>query len=112
VQPISFGFSAPPQLFDILLVLVIALSLLSFCPERNKRLIALAFGVPIGVLSLGGHLFPGGRTSDRCGSPAACKTLCPNVAFTNHGETTLGAGFFTSPRRIMKKQGGRSGVQQ
>jgi hypothetical protein len=57
VQPISFGFSTPPQLFDALLVLVTVALLLSFCPDKNRRLAALAFGIPTGILSLGGHLF-------------------------------------------------------
>src|SRR5262245_54884159 len=57
VQPVSFGFSAPPQLFDAFLMLVTVALLLSFCPDRNRRLAAIAFGVPTGLLSLGGHLF-------------------------------------------------------
>jgi hypothetical protein len=57
VQPISFGFSTPPQLFDVFLMLVTVALLLSFCPDKNKRLIALALGIPTGLLSLGGHLF-------------------------------------------------------
>src|SRR5262249_19613619 len=60
VQPISFGFSTPPQLFDALLVLVTVALLLSFCPDKDKRLAAVAFGLPIGLLSLGGHLFVAG----------------------------------------------------
>lgn len=56
VQPISFGFSTPPQLFDALLMLVTVALLLSFCPDKKKRLVAIAFGIPTGVLSLGGHL--------------------------------------------------------
>jgi hypothetical protein len=58
VQPISFGFSTTPQFFDVCLVLVAVALLLSFCPTRNKRLVALAFCIPAGVLSLGGHLIP------------------------------------------------------
>jgi hypothetical protein len=57
VQPISFGYSTPPQLFDALLMLVTVALLLSFCPDKNRRLAALAFGIPTGLLSLGGHLF-------------------------------------------------------
>jgi hypothetical protein len=56
VQPISFGFSTPPQLFDVLLMLVTVALLLSFCGDRNKRVAAIAFGIPTGLLSLGGHL--------------------------------------------------------
>ena len=33
VQPVSFGFSAPPQLFDAFLMLVTVALLLSFCPD-------------------------------------------------------------------------------
>lgn len=57
VQPISFGFSTPPQLFDAFLMLVTVALLLSFCPDKRKRLVAIAFGIPTGLLSLGGHLF-------------------------------------------------------
>jgi hypothetical protein len=57
VQPVSFGSSTPPQLFDGLLMLVTVALLLSFCPEKNKRLMAIAFGIPTCLLSLGGHLF-------------------------------------------------------
>src|SRR4051794_26216662 len=56
VQPISFGFSTPPQLFDAFLMLVTVALLLSFCPDRKKRLVALTLGIPTGLLSLGGHL--------------------------------------------------------
>jgi hypothetical protein len=56
VQPISFGFSTPPPLFDAFLMLVTIALLLSFCPEKRKRLAALVFAVPAGLLSLGGHL--------------------------------------------------------
>jgi voltage-gated potassium channel len=57
VQPISFGFSTQPQLFDAFLILVTIALLLSFCPDRNRRLVALIFGVPTGLLALGGQLF-------------------------------------------------------
>jgi hypothetical protein len=60
VQPISFGFSTPPQLFDVFLVLVTIALLLSFSPDKGKRLAAVAFGIPTGLLSLGGHLFAAG----------------------------------------------------
>ena len=60
VQPISFGFSTPPQLFDVFLLLVTVALLLSFCSDRKKRLVAITFGVPIGLLSLGGYLFAAG----------------------------------------------------
>jgi hypothetical protein len=56
VQPVSLGFSTSPALFDALLMLVTVALLLSFCPERKRRLAALAFGVPAGLLSFGGHL--------------------------------------------------------
>src|SRR4051794_23917259 len=59
VQPVSFGFSAPPQRFDALLMLVTVALLLSFCPDRKRRLAAIAFGIPTGLLSLGGHLLAG-----------------------------------------------------
>jgi hypothetical protein len=58
VQPVSFGFAGPPELFDAFLVLVTVALLLSFCPDRNRRVAAIAFGVPTGLLSLGGHLLP------------------------------------------------------
>jgi hypothetical protein len=63
VQPVSFGFSTPPQVFDAFLMLVTAALLLSFCPERKRRLAAIAFGVPTGLLSLGGHLLAGRPTN-------------------------------------------------
>jgi hypothetical protein len=56
VQPISFGFSTPAQLFDVFLMLVTIALLLSFCADKNRRLAAIAFGIPTGLLSLGGHL--------------------------------------------------------
>jgi len=56
VQPISFGFSTPLQLFDAFLMLVTVALLLSFCPDKNRRFVALAFGIPTGLLSQGGHL--------------------------------------------------------
>jgi hypothetical protein len=56
VQPISLGFSTPPQLFDAFLVLVTVALLLSFCPDKNRRLVAIAFGIPVCLLSLGSHL--------------------------------------------------------
>jgi Ion channel len=56
VQPVSFGLSTPPQLSDAFLMLVTVALLLSFCADRNRRRVAIAFGVPIGLLSLGGHL--------------------------------------------------------
>jgi hypothetical protein len=56
VQPLSFGFSTTPQMFDIFLMLVTVALLLSFCPHRNKRLVASAFGIPTGLLLLVGHL--------------------------------------------------------
>jgi hypothetical protein len=62
VQPVTFGFSTPPQLFDAFLVLVTFALLLSFCPDKNKRLLAVAFGIPTGLLSLGGHLIAAHNT--------------------------------------------------
>src|SRR5262249_23159083 len=59
VQPVTFGFSTPPQLFDVFLMLVTVAVLLSFCPEKNKRTVAIALGIPTGLLSLGGHLVAG-----------------------------------------------------
>lgn len=55
VQPVSLGFSTLPQLFDAFLMLVTVALLLSLCPDKNKRLVALALGIPTGLLSLGGH---------------------------------------------------------
>lgn len=63
VQPISFGLSTPPQLFDVFLILVTIALLLSFSPDKNRRLVAIAFGIPTGLLSLGGHLL-GGQPSN------------------------------------------------
>jgi hypothetical protein len=57
VQPLSFGFSTPPQLFDAFLMLVTMTLLLSFCQDKNKRLVAIAFGIPTGLLLFGGRLF-------------------------------------------------------
>jgi hypothetical protein len=62
VQPISFGYSTSPQLFDVFLVLVTVALLLSFCPDKKKRLVAVAFGIPAGLLSLGGHLLAANTT--------------------------------------------------
>jgi|SRR5579871_4676684 len=59
VQPVSLGFSTPPQLFDAFLVLVSVALLLSFCTDKNRRLAAFAFGAPICLLSLGGYLLAG-----------------------------------------------------
>jgi hypothetical protein len=59
MQPISFGYSTPPQLFDAFLMLVTVALLLSFCADKRKRVVAVAFGIPIGLLSLGGHLLAG-----------------------------------------------------
>jgi Ion channel len=56
VQPVSFGLSTSPLWFDALLLLVTVALLLSFCADRGRRLAAVAFGVPTGLLSLGGHL--------------------------------------------------------
>jgi hypothetical protein len=57
VQPIAFGVSTRPQLFDVLLMLVTVALLLSFCPDKRRRLFAIAFGGPTGLFSLGGHMF-------------------------------------------------------
>jgi hypothetical protein len=59
VQPVLLGYSTPPQVFDVLLMLVTVALLLSFCPDRNRRVVAISFGVPISLLSLGGHLLAG-----------------------------------------------------
>jgi hypothetical protein len=56
VQPVSLGFSTPPPLFDALLMLVTIALLFSFCDEKNRRLAAIAFGIPTGLILLGGHL--------------------------------------------------------
>src|SRR5262245_4002789 len=56
VQPVSFGLSAPPQLFDAFLMLATVALLLSFCPDKKRRLVAIAVGVPTSLLPLGGHL--------------------------------------------------------
>jgi voltage-gated potassium channel len=56
VQPVSFGLSTSPQWIDALLVLVTVALLLSFCADKHKRLVAIAFGLPIGLLLLGGHM--------------------------------------------------------
>jgi voltage-gated potassium channel len=56
VQPISFGFSSPPQLFDAFLMLATVALLSSFCPDKKRRLVAIALGIPTSLLSLGGHL--------------------------------------------------------
>jgi hypothetical protein len=56
VQPISFGLSAPPLLFDAFLMLVTVALLLSFCPDKKRRLVAIAVGIPTSLLPLGGHL--------------------------------------------------------
>jgi hypothetical protein len=57
VQPISFGVSTRPQLFDAFLTLVSVAVLFSLCSDKKNRLVAIAFGVPTGLVSLGGHLF-------------------------------------------------------
>src|SRR6516162_10879673 len=56
VQPITFGFSTPTPLFDALLILVTIALVLSFCDDKNKRLVAIAFGIPTGLFTLGGRL--------------------------------------------------------
>jgi hypothetical protein len=62
VQPLSFGFSTPPQLFDAFLMLVTIALLLSFCQDKNKLLVAVAFGIPTGLLLFGGRLFAAQNT--------------------------------------------------
>jgi hypothetical protein len=59
VEPVSLGFSVLPELFDAFLMLVTVALLLSFCPDKNRRLAAIALGVPTSLLSLGGHLLAG-----------------------------------------------------
>jgi hypothetical protein len=58
VQPVSLGLSAHPQVFDAFLMLVSLALALSFTPERNRRLGALAIGIPTCLLLLGSHLLP------------------------------------------------------
>lgn len=71
VQPLSFGFSTPPQLFDAFLMLVTVALLLSFCPDKNKRRVAIAFGILTGLLLLGGHLVAAHHTVVRIGHSVA-----------------------------------------
>jgi hypothetical protein len=59
VQPAALGFSTSPQLFDVFLMLVTVALLSSFSPDKNRRLAAIAMGIPTGVLSMGGHLLAG-----------------------------------------------------
>jgi hypothetical protein len=59
VQPLSLGFSATPPLFDALLMLLTVALLLSFCPDKTRRLAAVAVGVPTSLISLGGDLLAG-----------------------------------------------------
>jgi hypothetical protein len=58
-QPISFGTATPVRLFDLLLVIVTGALLLSFCPDRKKRLFAVILGIPASLVALGGHLLSG-----------------------------------------------------
>jgi hypothetical protein len=55
-QPLSSGFSTTPQLSDAFLVLVTVALLFSFCGQKNRRIVAIAFGIPVGLFSLGGYL--------------------------------------------------------
>ncbi len=59
VQPVSLGFSTSPPLVDVFLMLVTVALLTSFCPDKNRRLAALAIGIPTGLLLIGGHLLVG-----------------------------------------------------
>lgn len=56
VQPVLLGFSTPPLVFDAFLMLATVVLLLSFFPDKKKRRVALALGIPTVLLSLGGHL--------------------------------------------------------
>src|SRR3954454_20316838 len=89
VQPISFGFSTPPQLFDALLMLVTVALLLSFCPDKNRRLAALAFGIPTGLLSLGGHLL-----ADRPENAVVMIGHCLAVVFFSWAAVLIVASLF------------------
>ena len=59
IQPVSLGFSTSPPLFDAFLLLVTVALILSFCSDKRMRLVAIGFGVPTCLLSVGGHLFAG-----------------------------------------------------
>jgi hypothetical protein len=89
VQPVSLGFSTPPQLFDVFLMLVTVALLLSFSPERNRRLVAVAFGVPTGLLLLGGHLLAG-----QPGNTAVLIGHCLAVLFYFWGAVVIVASLF------------------
>ncbi len=89
VQPISFGFSTPPELFDAFLVLVTIALLLSFCADKNKRLAAAVVGIPTGLLSLGGHLFAAGPSQ-----PVVLVGHCLAVVFYSWGAVLIVASLF------------------
>ena len=89
VQPVSLGLSAPPQLFDAFLMLVTVALLLSFSPDRNRRLVAVAFGVPAGLLSMGGHLL-----ADQARDPAVLIGHCLAVLFYFWGAALIVASLF------------------
>src|SRR4051794_27717549 len=76
VQPVSFGFQAPPPLADALLMLVTVALIVSFSAEKRRRLAALAFGIPTALLSLGGHLL-----ADQLRDTAVMIGHCLAVAF-------------------------------
>jgi hypothetical protein len=59
VQPVSFGLSMAPPLFDACLLLVTVVLLISFCPDKNRRLAAIAFGGPACLRFLVGQLLAG-----------------------------------------------------
>jgi hypothetical protein len=89
VQPVLFGFSTPPQLFDVFLMLVTVALLLSFSPEKNRLLVALAFGIPTGLLLLGGHLQAGPS-----GSTAVLIGHCLAILFYFWGAVVIVASLF------------------
>jgi hypothetical protein len=89
VQPVSFGFSAPPQLFDAFLLLVTVALLLSFCPDKNRRLAAIAFGIPTGLLPLGGHLL-----ADQPTNPVVMVGHCLAVVFYSWAAVLIVASLF------------------
>jgi hypothetical protein len=63
IQPIFFGFSGPPLLFDACLMLVTIALLFSFSPDKKKRLFAFGIGIPTALLPLSGQLYSAGQDS-------------------------------------------------
>jgi hypothetical protein len=89
VQPVSLGLSTPPQLFDAFLMLVTVALLLSFAPDRNRRPVAVAFGVPTCLLSMGGHLL-----ADQARDPAVLIGHCLAALFYSWGAALIVASLF------------------